>query len=332
MIDDSKSERFVLRRYLEGHRYRVETVETLDEARRYLESKRPGVIFLDHPMPGVEGFGALRELRQNAPTAGVAVVLCVGDQTADFESQARSAGASAVLPKPPAPEQLRRILDELERDGRRPDLEVPFVSPNPTLGPGAQYGSPLGTRAARVSPSLAPIVPVAQPALTPPVSPPTSVVLADSIPATALSPSPDDAIREQLESRMRRVSQGLVVQFAEIKATVAQLASQQAKLAEIPSSVRTELHAGLDETHQALRLVTSRIEGIEREVFSQLTEMRTHLDSSLKDYGERVADLVQHARQAAAEEAQIVAERTVMSAALRISDQLADAILGAAKR
>jgi cell division septum initiation protein DivIVA len=148
----------------------------------------------------------------------------------------------------------------------------------------------------------------------------------------ALAASGEDALREQLEMRLKKVSQGLFVQFAEIKATVAHLSSQQAKLAEGPGALRTELRNGLEETHQAQRLVTSRIEGIEREMFSQLTAMRTHMDNTLRAHAERVQELAQVARQAAAEEAQVVAERTVMSAALRISDQLADAILGAVGR
>lgn len=331
MIDASKSERFVLLRYLEDRRYHVETVETLDEARRHLESKRPKVIFLDHGTRGADGFGVLRALRQNPLTSGVAIVLCVVKQTADLEAQARAAGANAMLLKPPSPDQLQRVLDELERDGRRSESDVPFISPTPTLSAGPKTGSSPALRPPRVSPFLSPATPLA-PLAAPAQGAPSSVVLVDNTGPVAFSTSTDELIREQLESRMRRVSQGLLVQFAEIKDTVTQLADQQTKLSQEPASVRTELRAGLDETHQALRLVTSRIEGIEREVFSQLTEMRTHLDATLKAYGDRVADLAQHARQAAAEEAQVVAERTVMSAALRISDQLADAILGAARR
>lgn len=330
MIDASQSERIALVRYLEDRRYRVEMVETVDAARRYLESKRPNVIFLDDGLRGVDGLGALRALRQNPLTSGVAIVLSVAKRIPDMEAQARAAGANAVLLKPSSPEQIQRVLEEIERDGRRSESDAPFISPTPTPSAGSRNASSPALRPLRVSPSLpsvTPLVPLAVPA----PSAPSSVVLADPG-AVALSTPADDLIREQLESRMRRVSQGLLVQFAEIKDTVAQLAHQQAKLAEEPSTVRTELRIGLDETHQALRLVTSRIEGIERDVFSQLTEMRTHLDAALKAYGDRVADLAQHARQAAAEEAQVVAERTVMSAALRISDQLADAILGAARR
>lgn len=301
VIDDSKSARFALRRYLEGHRYQVEAVESADEGIRVLEKSTPDLIFLDHVMPGVDGFAVLRGLRANPATARIPVVICSSNDGPEFTAQARAAGASCVLLKPPNPEQLYRILDELER---APEIV-------------ASGGVPSTTR-----PELTSAGPVA----------PLQGSLSPSAAGSMVSTSSEAALREQLELRLKKVSHGLFVQFAEIKATVAHLASQQAKLAEAPNALRTDMRNGLDETNQALRLVTSRIEAIEREIFSQLTAMRTHVDNTLKAHAERVSELAQVARQAAAEEAQVVAERTVMSAALRISDQLADAILGAVGR
>ncbi|MCC2655980.1 MAG: response regulator [Panacagrimonas sp.] len=307
VIDDSKSARFALRRYLEGHRYHVEAVETADEAMRVLETSRPGVIFLDHVMPGVDGFTVLKSIRSNAATAQIPVVICSSNEGPEFNAQARVAGANCVLQKPPNPEQLYRILDQLERVPETPTSVTPAASSDEARFAVAA-GRPLSS------------VPQIGSAIATPSS------------GSAMAATGEDALREQLEVRLKKVSHGLFVQFAEIKATVAHLASQQAKLAEGPNALRTDLRNGLEETHQALRLVTSRIEGIEREMFSQLTAMRTHVDNTLKAHADRVADIAQVARQAAAEEAQVVAERTVMSAALRISDQLADAILGAVGR
>lgn len=308
VVDDSKSARFALRRYLEGHRYQVEAVESADEAMRALEGTKPGVIFLDHVMPGVDGFAVLRSLKSRQETAAIPVVICSSNEGPEFNAQARAAGASCVLQKPPDPEQLYRILDDLER--------------------GAQ---PSDNGAARAPTSEAGRVPAGSQPLVPAAAGPGRQLLPAGLGAGLVAPA-SDAMRDQLDARMKKVQQGLFVQFAEIKATVAHLASQQTRLAEQPANVRTELRAAVDETNQALRLLTSRIEGMEREMFAQLTAMRTQMEATLKAQGERVADLAQFARQAAAEEAQVVAERTVMTAALRISDQLADAILGAVGR
>lgn len=285
VVDDSKSARFALRRYLEGHQFTVAAAESAAEAMLLLAQQRPEVIFLDDVMPVTDGFETLRLIKADAALASIPVVICSSNEGPAFNAQARAAGATAVLQKPPHPDQLSRILDR-----------------------------------------LAEILPVAAPA-----SKPGSV--AEVLPAQLRTPRLDDAeVRDQIDTRLRKVSQGMVVQFAEMKATIAHLANQQAQLAESPHQLRGEFRSGLDETQQALRLISGRLETLERETFAQLTAMRAQMEAMLKSHSDRVSEVVQFARQTAAEEAQVVAERTVMSAAMRISDQLSDAILGAIGR
>jgi hypothetical protein len=214
---------------------------------------------------------------------------------------------------------------------------APVMAPAPEPVIAAPAPAPAPTPAP--APMAAAEIPVSTPAVTRPVmapsfptpSPETAIVSGGSH-AAPVSARDDAALREQLDARLKKVSQGLLVQFAEIKATVAHLSNQQNQLAEQPAQLARELRTNLEDSNQTLRMVTSRLEGLEREVFAQLTAMRSHMEMQLKLHAERVSEIVQFARQAAAEEAQVVAERTVMSAALRISDQLADAILGAVGR
>lgn len=290
VVDDSRSARFALRRYLEGHRYQVDAVESADEAMRFLARNKPTVIFLDHVMPGRDGFDVLREIKADARITDVPVVICSSNEGPDFNAQARAVGAHGVLQKPPNPDQLQRILQRLEQSG-----PLAGMARQPaTTSPGTQALAPLST---------------------------SSPIHGDAGLANGATGGRDS-----------KASQALVMQFAEIKASVANLASQQTQLAEQPSAMRTELRTGLAELNQSLQLITSRVDALEREVFAQLTAMRTQVDTTLKAQIDRISDLAQFARQAAAEEAQVVAERTVMSAAVRISDQLADAILGAVGR
>ena len=148
VIDDSKSARFALRRYLEGHRYHVEAVENADEAMRILATSKPGVIFLDHVMPGVDGFTVLRDLRANAATAQIPVVICSSNEGPEFNAQARAAGARCVLQKPPNPEQLYRILDELENGQPAAPVATPVASPEV---------SRFAVAPARPAPTIAPL-------------------------------------------------------------------------------------------------------------------------------------------------------------------------------
>ena len=314
IVDDSKSARFALRRYLEGHAYQVDAVESADEAMRFLDTSKPNVIFLDHVMPGVDGFTVLETLRGREETAAIPVVMCSSNEGDAFNQRAMTSGAQGVLHKPPNPDVLRGLLRDLE-SGRLAAINgvapkpVPTISPVPPPAP-PTVQSPTPTTIAAASP--------AQPA---------------SLAMTAGTPmSPSASGSPELESRMKKVSQGFFVQFAEIKATLAHLSSQQAKLAEQPASLRNELRNRLEENGEALSLISQRIENLEREVFSQLTEIRNQVERSLLEQSEQVTRTSQEIRQIAADEARTVAEKTVMTAAMRISDKLADAILGAVSR
>lgn len=304
IVDDSKSARFALRRYLEGQQYNVVAVESAAEAMGFLATHRPEVIFLDHVMPGTDGFEALRILKADPDLAAIPVVICSSSEGPGFNARARVAGASGVLQKPPHPEQLTRILQSIATSAAV--VEMPA---SPKIEPSRQAG------AIHATPSAAPA---------------TTSTGAEG--ASLEGRSDDREIREQVDSRLKKISQGLLVQFAEIKATVGHLANQQLQLAESAGTLRSELRARLDENSSALRLVTSRIESLERDVFGQLTAMRIQMEATLRSHTERVSEIVQFARQAATEEAQVVAERTVMSAAIRLSDQISDAILGAVGR
>ncbi len=116
VVDDSKSARFALRKYLEGHAYTVDTAESAQDAYRALGEARPDLIFLDHIMPGVDGFEALRQIKANPDTATIPVIICSGNEGEHFVSEARDQGAAAVLQKPPTPQQLLQVLDSVQRE------------------------------------------------------------------------------------------------------------------------------------------------------------------------------------------------------------------------
>ncbi|TJY63128.1 response regulator [Sinimarinibacterium sp. CAU 1509] len=113
VVDDSKSARFALRKSLERHGFQVATAESARDAYLHLQQHLPDVIFLDHAMPEEDGFAALRRLREQPQTAAIPVVICSSYDDARFVEQARERGAVAVLPKPPTPEALQGVLDEL---------------------------------------------------------------------------------------------------------------------------------------------------------------------------------------------------------------------------
>src|SRR3546814_18488249 len=80
VVDDSKSARFALRRHLEGHAFKVETADCAQEAYRLVQAQRPDLIFLDHIMPGIDGFAAMRPFKQDPATDTIQVVICRSEE------------------------------------------------------------------------------------------------------------------------------------------------------------------------------------------------------------------------------------------------------------
>ncbi|SFF59855.1 Response regulator receiver domain-containing protein [Fontimonas thermophila] len=104
IVDDSRSARFALRKQLEHHAFKVEAVESARAAYQWLAAQTPDLIFLDHVMPGEDGFEALRHIKANPRTAAIPVVICSSNEGGSFVAEARSQGAADVLQKPPSPE------------------------------------------------------------------------------------------------------------------------------------------------------------------------------------------------------------------------------------
>ena len=56
LVDDSKSARFFLRNLLQKNGVEVDMVDSGEAALEYLKEHRPNLIFMDHLMPGIDGF------------------------------------------------------------------------------------------------------------------------------------------------------------------------------------------------------------------------------------------------------------------------------------
>ena len=77
---------------------------------------RPQLILLDIMMPGLDGLGALRQLKENPATRDIPVVVLSAKGHALTKVQAEVAGAAMFLTKPFSPNQLlsdvKRILGQ----------------------------------------------------------------------------------------------------------------------------------------------------------------------------------------------------------------------------
>lgn len=114
VVDDSRVALLSLRKMLEEHRLEVDTAESAEDALKYLQQNRPpAVVFMDHMMPGMDGFEALQAIKRDAHTASIPVVMYTSREGEAYMGQAKALGAAAVLSKPIRPIQLGKILEQL---------------------------------------------------------------------------------------------------------------------------------------------------------------------------------------------------------------------------
>jgi len=113
IVDDSKSARFALKRMLKELKLEVDTVESAADAMLYLEDHLPDVIFMDHMMPGMDGFEAVKRIKKNPQTAVIPIMMYTSKAGDVYLSQARALGAVGIIRKTIAPVELKESLLEL---------------------------------------------------------------------------------------------------------------------------------------------------------------------------------------------------------------------------
>lgn len=110
VVDDSRMARHVLSKMLKEQGIEVDTVESGEEALGYLSGKKPAMIFMDHTMPGMDGFQTLRAIKNDPLTAAIPIIMYTSKEGEVYESQARALGAVGVLPKTLKPLELVNVL------------------------------------------------------------------------------------------------------------------------------------------------------------------------------------------------------------------------------
>ncbi len=129
IVDDSLSARVVLSRMLQKYAIEVDTAESAEAAIVYLAEQRPDVIFMDHLMPGMDGFQAVQAIKNNPRTATIPIMMYTSQQGELYVGQARALGAVGVLPKLVRPVDVSKILYQLHLLPERRDSSPPAFVP-----------------------------------------------------------------------------------------------------------------------------------------------------------------------------------------------------------
>jgi CheY-like chemotaxis protein len=141
IVDDSRSARVILSRMLEQHGLTVDTAESAEQALEYLQRTRPDVIFMDHLMPGMDGFQAVQAIKADALTATIPLMMYTSQEGELYVSQARALGAVGVLPKTVRPADVSRVLYQLHLlPDRRLQRSTLFPGPAAAAAKAAEAG------------------------------------------------------------------------------------------------------------------------------------------------------------------------------------------------
>jgi CheY-like chemotaxis protein len=99
IVDDSTTAQYRLKKMLRPYNLDTDSVDSGEAALRYLATNAPDVIFMDHLMPGMDGFRALQIIKSHPETAMIPVIMYTSKSGDVYTGQARALGALDVVSK-----------------------------------------------------------------------------------------------------------------------------------------------------------------------------------------------------------------------------------------
>ena len=117
VVDDQEANRELLHAILSCRGYGV--IEARDglEAVKIAKSERPNLIIMDLSMPVMDGFEAVRLLREVPEIRDVPIIACTAHDTRSHCVQAIGVGCNDFLPKPIDFTQLDYMLEQFLKAG-----------------------------------------------------------------------------------------------------------------------------------------------------------------------------------------------------------------------
>ena len=115
VVDDNDLNLALMRDLLASRGYHVVTAMSADAAWQAIRDEHPDLVLLDVIMPGRSGYDLCRELKENAATRLIPVVMVTGLTDRDDRIRGKEAGADEFLTKPFFPEELFARVKSLLR-------------------------------------------------------------------------------------------------------------------------------------------------------------------------------------------------------------------------
>ncbi len=127
LVDDSAEAREMYAAYFAAVGCETDQASHGFEAFDKALKRRPDAIVMDLVMPKLDGWEAVRLLKNRAQTRSIPIVALTGDSDLEHLKLARNAGCDAVLLKPCPPDEVHaviaRLLNAAQEDAARaPDV------------------------------------------------------------------------------------------------------------------------------------------------------------------------------------------------------------------
>jgi CheY-like chemotaxis protein len=247
VVDDSKVAHLTLRKMLLERGIEVDWAGSGEDCVKYLDNKKPDIIFMDVMMPGMDGFETSRAITGLHPEESAPIIMCSANATDEDKRDARESGAVGFLSKPYTPAQLDAVLQMVSEGTAAIALEEPIspelAVPRPTVVEKAP--APAAPAAPSVPPSAEAPLPVSEPAVGPPI---TNEIeqLAERVAWAAAEKVARDIIQELVPNLAREVAvqaaRGVAEDLGRRAAHAAVRAAQEAA-----KQVATEISRGTAE-------------------------------------------------------------------------------------
>ena len=126
VVDDSSTSRMLLTKILRKMDVHCEQASSGEDALSQLTWYHPDFIFLDHLMPGMDGFQTLQTIKNNPETRNIPVIMYTSQHAHKYYEEAHSLGAAGVISKQIDRDKLYLMISRLCLNDKV-DHDVPTV-------------------------------------------------------------------------------------------------------------------------------------------------------------------------------------------------------------
>lgn len=113
VVDDSSTSRMLLTKILKKMEIHCEQATSGEDALSQLSWYHPDFIFLDHLMPGMDGFETLRALKNSDETRNIPVIMYTSQHAHRYYEEAHELGAAGVISKQIDRDKLYQMIRRL---------------------------------------------------------------------------------------------------------------------------------------------------------------------------------------------------------------------------